>query len=214
MQERGIQINPSAVAMPSAGRRDPADENADRTRYEALRELRETKPEREAARMVKAMQNTKDASQALIAELRKELEQQSKKQAELSEAVTLAEVLQQENEQMRAELEATRERLAEQASHPTSNALVNFYQMVTGMRVRIEGEKATCSICAASQSEKQAAVYNSISFQLDMAPDGSDKGEIGYLPIDLTKSGHQIPEYLRDEITCAFSCYAPLRRLF
>eukprot|EP00966_Prymnesium_polylepis_P205424 4760306-Prymnesium_polylepis.1 len=74
------------------------------------------------------------------------------------------------------------------------------------MRVRLEGERANCTLCAASED---AAARRTVSFELDMAPAGGDDGDVGYLPTDLTQCDDRMPEYLREEITCACARVPP-----
>lgn len=179
------------------------DETTLRSRYMELKELRETKPEREADRMMKAMEKAKATSNALISALQAELAEHRKNEEELSQAVTMAEALHRENEVLRSELAKAHAGLgASTTTTPTaSDKTVRFYETLTGMQVKFDGEKAHCTIRVSPETDG-GNVY-SLSFQLDMSPSGAESDEICYTPTDLMTSGDCLPEYLRDEITCA-----------
>ena len=76
-----------------------------RQRYEELREIRETLPEKEAARMHQAMQKVQTASEKVIKDLRQQLDQQRTNASEALQGVSMAESLHAENEKLRAELQ-------------------------------------------------------------------------------------------------------------
>ena len=175
-----------------------------RERYEELRELRETLPEKEAARMHQAMQKVQATADKVIKDLRQQLEQQRSNATEALQGVTMAESLHAENEKLRAELQQARAGLptapAAFTEDTSSRQLVAFYEMMTGMRVRMERDVAHCTLCAASDD---ATKRHTVGFELNMAP--PEDGELGYKPTNLTECAERLPEYLQDEITCALA---------
>lgn len=180
------------------------DEPTLRARYKEMMELRETKPEREAARMFEAMEKAKETSNAVIRSLRAELAEHCKHEEELSQAVNLADTLQKENDALRAQLkEANAHCGGKITCLPSSDKVRAFYETLTGLRVRLEGDTAHCTLGVSADHSEDACAQNSISFQLELATTCDERGEeISYLPTDLTMCGDRIPEYLREEITC------------
>ena len=177
--------------------------------YNELRELRETQPEKQAASMAQAMEKSRASSEALISSLRSELEEHRRNEIELSQAVSMAESLQSENTLLRQELARAGGAIlpASSASHTSElndqRRLVAFYELITGIRVNLDdkGERAHCTLRVASDEGSARTV----AFDLSLSPGGMEdaSGEVEYMPTDVSGVEDRLPEYLREEITCA-----------
>lgn len=200
-----------------------------RKRYKELSALRETQPERECAAARSALEKTVASSETLVTSLRTELAQLKRSAPdaqsasdELARAKAAAEQLQEENGELQRRLaaaEAVAETAAEMAAAPAPSAapsaaqqaVLGFYEMMTGMSVEVEGsaKKARCVVSAAGDEggEARRAV-----FELDLAPADGEAEDVEYVPTDLTGCADRLPEYLRESIMCTRVRAAPARR--
>ena len=80
---------------------------------------------------------------------------------------------------------------------------VNFYELMTGVRVEMAGEVAKCVVrCASSDEAEAGAPARTAAFELHLAPAEGDEGDIEYVPTDLTQCPTgKLPEYLRDTVS-------------
>jgi hypothetical protein len=156
-----------------------------RERYEELKQLRETQPERDAAHARQALEKHTAASDALVASLRAEIAA-SKENQQPSAAAD--ETLRKENAELRA-------RLAE------CEARTAFFQTMTGLDLDLDSaaQVARCSVGAGAGADgvRRAA------FEVHLAPVDGDEGDIEYVPTDLSACAEHLPEYLQDSIICA-----------
>ena len=206
--------------MPSRDHHSISDERL-RQRYEELRALRETQPEKEATAARKALDKSREASDLLVATLRAEL---AKLQQPESTAL----------QELRAENAALRGQLAEVASAASSasaaadpsvsapsppssssalEAKLEFYEMMTGMRVEMaEGDVARCVVACAAPTDDQendpsaAAAQppppRRAAFEMRLKPEEGEPGvDLEYVPTDLSGCAEaELPEYLRESI--------------
>ena len=148
-----------------------------RARYEDLLNIRETKPEREAAASRQALERHMTATEALVASLHADLERARAAPLPAPDAADAA-ALRDDNAALREECAALRRRLeqqplaapaaaaapaaersAAQAAAATSalEQQVAFYTMMTGMGVELVGEVATCAVAARAITGAPAA---------------------------------------------------------
>ena len=186
-----------------------------RDRYESLKLLRLTQPEREASAALKALEKATTASDALVASLRKQIVAAGGTPTD----TTAADEAEQELVQLRADNASLR---AELDSAPSASATtpagsrdgrwrpveevarleerLAFYEMMTGISVEMSGQTAKCVVRCADPDEQAAA--RTAAFELQLAPAEGEEGEVEYVPTDLSElPPDQLPEYLRDTIT-------------
>jgi hypothetical protein len=172
-----------------------ADERL-RERYEELRSLRETQPEREASHARQALQKCRTSSDALVAQLKAQLAAVQSGSGVASE---------DEVAQLKAENAELRRQLAATTAPPATDARISFYEIMTGMSVEMQGDLAKCTVvCAAPEDEDEetpAPPPHRISFEIDLVPAEGDPGDISYAPTDLSGCADaNLPEYLRESI--------------
>lgn len=182
-----------------------------RRRYEELFELRETRPERDAAQAREALQKSHAASEALIASLRAELAQckentqPSNTNVDSGPSPDEAQ-LRAENVQLRRELELARTASAAAAAEPAKTgadgdaaARLAFYEMITGLRVEMDNSHkiARCAVRGGSATSSSVA-----AFELHLAPAEGEPDDVEYIPTDLSACAARLPEYLQDSIIC------------
>ena len=209
---------PAAPAM-------PLDDDI-HARYETLVNLRETQPERAAAAATSALQKSRKSSEALIAALRAEIDAYKENKQlgctaslpsdELTAARAESADLRRQLADARAKLAATSQSGVAAAVAPSSppptnlEARLAFYEMATGMRVEMDGDVARCvvSIEPASEDAEDEVVIrgakpkrNTVAFDLSLAPEEGEEGEVEYIPTDLSECSAYLPEYLRDSLT-------------
>lgn len=187
-------------AAPLKRGRDELPDDVLRERYDELLALRETKPEAEAAAAVAALQTTREASEALVASLRAELARAPRGPAgqsgdDLAEAVALAEQAHADNAELKRQAEFVADELAALQSR------LAFYELMTGMSVQLDEQcsKARCVV----RAEADGGAVRQAEFDLDLAPENGDEGDLEYVPRDLDQCSKRLPEYLRDPIVCA-----------
>ena len=197
-----------------------------RERYEELRALRETQPEKEAAAARKALDKSREASELLVAALRAEVAKLQEKQPPVSVAL---EELRAENAALRTQLataNAAAASAASSAAAPSSSsssssatleAKVAFYALMTGMSVELAaGDVFKCVVtCTPPAGEDQenaeptstaAAVLppkpRRAEFELRLlSPENGEPGDVEYAPIDLSGCADaKLPSYLKEEI--------------
>ena len=197
-------------------------------RYESLVNLRETQPERAAAAATSALLKSRKSSEAIITALRAEIDSYKENKqlpsgctaslpfdeltAERAESADLRRQL----ADARAKLAATTQSGVAAAVAPSSppptnlEARLAFYEMATGMRVEMDGDVARCvvSIEPASEDAEDEVVIrgakpkrNTVAFDLSLAPEEGEEGEVEYIPTDLSECSVYLPEYLRDSLT-------------
>ena len=204
--------------MPSIrDRRDERDERLEasagdrlRDRYEDLKQLRITQPEREAAAARQALEKHTSASDALVASLRKQLEDARTQQPVAGSENESDAALRAENAELRRQLEAAKAASAPASAAVQGNAAleakVTFYEMMTGMNVEFAaGDVAKCVVhCAASDDEDAPAAGappRRATFELHLSPEGGDEGDVEYVPTDLSAlPAESLPEYLRETV--------------
>ena len=173
-----------------------------RERYEQLKLLRVTQPEREAAAARKALEKVTSSSDELVASLRAQLAAAQGQGGDGSSE----KALRAENADLRKRLEAAEAIAPAAVAGATASleAKVGLYELMTGMRVEIAGDVAKCVVtCAAPSSDDEAAppAERSAAFELNLAPAEGDEGDIEYVPTDLSGLPvEQLPEYLRESI--------------
>ena len=193
-----------------------------RSRYDELRVLRETQPEREAAACREAMHKSRQAAETLIVSLKEQLAaaQQAQAPAAVQESEALA-ALRTENEQLRRQLAASQATASSppSASSDALKARVSFYELITGMQVQLSGEVATCTVsCEAPGGDDDAPPTPAAKspratsgatrpprtavFELNLNPaDGEPGLDVEYVPTDLSGCADaELPEYLRESI--------------
>ncbi len=197
-------------------RRDSLSDERLRERYEDLRSLRETQPEREATAAQAALAKLTTDSEALVASLRKQIAHLKRSSpttvvepeggaAELADAVSLAEKLQAENARLKSEAAKAAAAVGSSGSDAsTAEAKVRVYEMMTGTKIEMDGQVARCT-CAVG--DKRAV------FGIDMSPADGDADDVEYLPTDLTDCSEKLPEYLREPIVCERRARARLRAI-
>lgn len=190
-----------------------------RQRYDELRALRETQPEKEAAAARKALDKSREASELLVAALRAEVAKLQEKQPPVSVAL---EELRAENAALRAQLDekTAAAALPSSSSAAATTALeakVEFYQLMTGMSVELAaGDVFKCVVtCTPPADEDQenveptstaAAVLppkpRRAEFELRLSPEDGEPGvDVEYVPTDLSQcSEAPLPEYLKEAI--------------
>ena len=181
-----------------------------RKRYEELKLLRVTQPEREAAASRKALEKHTAAADALVASLRAQLAAANptagSTSAEEDKAVA---ALRKENADLRRKLEEAQRGAAAPLSAAPSDASaaleakVGFYEMMTGMSVELAaGDVAKCVVRCAPPSEEAATqtAPRHASFELHLSPAEGDEGDVEYVPSDLSAVQDDLPEYLLDSI--------------
>ena len=67
---------------------------------------------------------------------------------------------------------------------------------MTGMRVELDQQRARCT-CGGGDDEKKQVV-----FDMDLAPEEGEQGDVEFHPVALGESASQLPEYMQDSITC------------
>lgn len=204
-------------------RRDSTGDDRLRERYEELRLLRETQPEREAAACKQAMQKNRAATDKLVASLREQLAAAQQgapaaSSANCDENAALAE-LRAENAELKRQLESAS--AAAPANHTALTALkakLQFYELMSGLRCELTGDVAKCTVtCALSTEDDEneppsrasrasmssaAPKMRSAAFELHLNPaDGEDGIDLEYVPTDLSGcEDGKLPEYLRESI--------------
>lgn len=199
-----------------------------RERYDELRVLRETQPERESAACKEMMQKSKAASDKLIASLREQLAaaQQGKQQPPANDNEEALTTLRAENAQLRRQLETANAAAASAAAAaPAAAAAAStapnvalegklaFYELMTGMRCELSGDIAKCKVvCAVPMDDDEDAAptpcssapvkTHSALFELNLKPpDGEEGVDVEYVPTDLSGCDDgALPEYLREPI--------------
>ena len=178
-----------------------------RRRYEELRAMRETEPEEHAARMATTLEETRIQSESLVTQLREEIEQHKEREQELAHAVTVAEALHAENAMLRQS--------GSSAAAPTEvgakdverlRQTVAFFELMTGMRVELDQQRARCTCGGGAEEEKQ------VVFDMDLAPEEGEQGDVEFHPVALGESTSQLPEYMQDSITCELPSAPPRKR--
>ena len=201
-------------------RRDSLSDERLRERYEDLRSLRETQPEREATAAQAALAKLTTDSEALVASLRKQIAHLKRSSpttvvepeggaAELADAVSLAEKLQAENARLKSEVAKAAAAVGSSGSDAsTAEAKVRVYEMMTGTKIEMDGQVARCTCAVGDKGEERRAVY-----AVDMSPADGDADDVEYLPTDLTDCSEKLPEYLREPIVCERRARARLRAI-
>ena len=194
-----------------------------RERYDELRVLRETQPERESSACKEMMQKSKAASDKLIALLREQLAaaQQGKQQPEAKATEQALTTLRAENTKLHHQLEIANAAASAAAAAATTAAALDaaleaklaFYELMTGMRCELSGDVATCKVMCAVPTDDDANAAqtpcssapvktHSALFELHLKPpDGEVNVDIEYVPTDLSGCDDgSLPEYLREPI--------------
>lgn len=196
--------------------RDAACDDRLRSRYDELRLLRETQPEREAAAARKALEALRKASDSLVASLRDELDEckeniRSSTTATATTAAAAAAVteaaaasdealaaLRTENDNLRQQLrEAQQQPLL--AEPPQAGAeKIALYEMLTGLSLEcVVGDVARCEL----RAPEGEVARRRLAFELHLKPADGDSGDLEYIPTDLSDcGGAALPEYLREPI--------------
>jgi len=164
-------------------------------KYEALSRLRETEPEAQNAQLSATLEETQRYSEEILAQLtqlkaeNKRLKQFENQSHEFASAVTIAETLHAENTELKKAATPARKAAA---TGPLAK-VVDFYELLTGVTVTLDGERAHCS-CGDAQRP--------LTFEVDLAPeDGEPEVDISFTPTDLSGCSGHLPDYLRESIT-------------
>lgn len=191
-----------------------------RERYEELKLLRITQPEREAAAARKALEKHTAASDALVASLRAQLATAQPSGACSGADVGAEAALRAENAELRSKLEEAQTAAAAQSAAPPAaatadapsesiaalEAKISFYEMMTGMSVELaSGDIAKCVIrCVVpSEEDEEAATQTAprcAAFELHLSPKDGDEGDVEYVPTDVSSVDDKLPEFLLDSI--------------
>ena len=168
-------------------------------RYESLKRLRETEPEEQSSRIQATLDELQRSTDATIAQLRAENERLQQNQTEdFASAVTMAESLHAENAQLRQA--ATPAGKSSEAGAWQLQQVVTFYELLTGVSVTLAGDRAQCS-CGDAQRP--------MAFEIDLAPEDGEEGDVGFNPTNLGGCADQLPDYMQESITCAPPPAAP-----
>ena len=198
-----LQMAPSIREREHHDESDSPSQSKLRDRYEELKALRLTQPEREAQAARKTLEKHTKAADALVASLRAQLAAAGGTEA--PPPPTPADdsaKLREENAELKRQLAAnSSKRWATPPALEEAEAKVSFYELMTGMKIEVrDGLVAQCQVqCLAEDDD---STQRRAAFDFHLSPEGADEGDVEYVPTDLSQAcPEKLPGYMREPIT-------------